>query len=96
MTIEQFDPCPNCKDIVRPCQCTKNICRSCSGPVGNVTFTVCGDCWDKQFEEKDSKILAKEFEEKAFKLINQYVKSGLQKPDLIEKLEWIVGSCKMS
>jgi hypothetical protein len=39
---------------------------------------------------------ASQLEEDAFKLINSYCKNGLKKPDLVKKMEWITGSCKMS
>jgi hypothetical protein len=29
-------------------------------------------------------------------LINAYCKNGLKKPDLVKKMEWVTGSCKMS
>jgi hypothetical protein len=39
---------------------------------------------------------ASQLEEDTFKLINSYCKNGLKKPDLVKKMEWITGSCKMS
>lgn len=39
---------------------------------------------------------ASQFEEDTFKLINAYVNEGLSKPDLVRKMKWITGSCKMS
>jgi len=39
-------PCPNCGEIVKECACMQNICRECGRPVGNITFTVCDNCWD--------------------------------------------------
>lgn len=39
--------CPNCKETKQPCACMRNICHKCGEPVGNITFTVCDDCWDK-------------------------------------------------
>ncbi len=39
---------------------------------------------------------ANQFEIDTFKLINSYMKSGLSKPDLVRKMEYITGSCKMS
>jgi len=39
---------------------------------------------------------ASDFEKDLFKLINNYCKEGLQKPDLVKKMEWVLGSCKMS
>ena len=39
---------------------------------------------------------ASELENDMFKLINAYCKNGLKKPDLIKKMEWVTGSCKMS
>ena len=37
-----------------------------------------------------------EFEKDLFKLINKYTDKGLKKPDLVKKMEWVLGSCKMS
>jgi len=39
---------------------------------------------------------ASQLEEDTFNLINGYCKNGLKKPDLVKKMEWITGSCKMS
>lgn len=38
--------CPNCKESQPPCKCLRNICMRCGESVGNITFTVCDDCWD--------------------------------------------------
>jgi len=37
-----------------------------------------------------------EFEKDLFKLINNYCKNGFKKPELVRKIEWVLGSCKMS
>jgi len=37
-----------------------------------------------------------QFEADVLKLINSYCKNGLKKPDLVNKMKWISGSCKMS
>ena len=42
------EPCPNCKETEEVCACLRNICLRCGGPVGNITFTYCDDCWDKK------------------------------------------------
>ena len=40
--------CPNCKEPINTeCACLRNKCVRCLEPVGNITFTVCDDCWDK-------------------------------------------------
>ena len=39
---------------------------------------------------------ASDFEKDLFKLVNIYSKQGLAKPDLIKKMEWVLGNCKMS
>ncbi len=39
-------PCPNCKETHEECACMRNKCHECGKPVGNITFTVCDDCWD--------------------------------------------------
>ena len=36
------------------------------------------------------------FEKDLFKLVNEYCKNGLKKTDLVKKMEWVLGSCKMS
>lgn len=41
------EPCPNCKETVKECACMRNKCGRCGGPVGNITFSVCDECWDK-------------------------------------------------
>lgn len=41
--------CPNCKEPINTeCACLRNKCVRCLKPVGNITFTVCDDCWDKE------------------------------------------------
>jgi hypothetical protein len=45
-------PCPNCNETEQPCACMRNICHKCGKPVGNITFTVCDDCWDVYFPRK--------------------------------------------
>ena len=40
--------CPNCRepaDIADKCACKRNTCIRCGKPVGNITFTVCDECW---------------------------------------------------
>jgi hypothetical protein len=39
--------CPNCKEEKEWCACMRNTCHKCGKPVGNITFTVCDECWDK-------------------------------------------------
>ena len=47
--------CPNCK---KPndgnCDCMKNICIKCGKPVGNITFSVCDNCWDEKPLKEDN------------------------------------------
>ena len=38
--------CDNCKEYEIPCACSRNKCVVCGAPVGNITFTVCDECWD--------------------------------------------------
>ena len=49
-------PCPNCKETIEPCACMRNICTECGKPVGNITFTVCDNCWNANFKEITNKI----------------------------------------
>ena len=46
------EPCPNCNETVEQCACMRNICYKCGKPVGNITFTICDDCWDIEFPPK--------------------------------------------
>ena len=46
------EPCPNCKETVEQCACMRNICHKCGKPVGNITFTICDECWDIKFPPK--------------------------------------------
>ena len=42
------EPCLNCGELNNECACLRNKCIRCGNPVGNITFTVCDDCWDKE------------------------------------------------
>jgi hypothetical protein len=43
--------CPNCKEPADGnCACMRNKCIRCGESVGNVTFTVCEDCWHRTGE----------------------------------------------
>lgn len=39
---------------------------------------------------------ASDFEKQLYKLINDYVKAGLKKSDLVSKLEYVTQSCRVS
>ncbi len=41
-------PCSNCGKMELECACMRNKCIECGNPVGNITFSVCGDCWNKR------------------------------------------------
>ncbi len=41
-------PCLNCGELVDECACMRNKCIKCGKAIGNITFTVCDDCWDKE------------------------------------------------
>lgn len=45
---KKIQECPNCKEAVNLCACMRNKCVRCHKPVGNITFTVCDACWDKE------------------------------------------------
>ena len=45
--LNRDKPCPNCKELLKECACFRNKCWKCKKPVGNITFTVCDDCWEK-------------------------------------------------
>jgi len=40
--------CPNCQETKKECACMRNKCNTCGKPVGNITFSVCDECWDKE------------------------------------------------
>jgi len=48
-TLLATEPCANCKETVKECACMRNICHKCQKPVGNITFTICDECWDIEF-----------------------------------------------
>jgi len=37
-----------------------------------------------------------DFEKELFNLVNNYCNKGLKKSDLVKKIEWVLGSCKVS
>lgn len=41
--------CPNCGELKKHCACMRNTCVECGKPVGNITFTICDNCWDKKY-----------------------------------------------
>ena len=45
--------CPNCQEPTGQCACMRNECMLCGKPVGNITFTVCDDCWEKEHPESE-------------------------------------------
>jgi len=47
-------------------------------------------------EEKSESIFAALFEIELCKLVNEHVKNGLSKPDLIHKMKYVLKSCEMS
>lgn len=44
----------------------------------------------------ESKELSNVFEKDLFSLVNSYAKKGLEKPDLIRKLKYVLGSAEIS
>jgi len=40
--------CPNCHETEKRCACARNKCTGCGKPVGNITFSLCDDCWEKR------------------------------------------------
>lgn len=51
--VDTNELCPNCKkELNDNCDCMKNLCRKCDNPVGNITFTVCDECWDSNETDK--------------------------------------------
>ncbi len=51
-TMLPAEPCLNCKETIEQCACMRNICTKCGKPVGNITFTICDNCWDIEFPPK--------------------------------------------
>lgn len=47
LTETEYPACPNCQERQVVCACLRNTCFQCGKPVGNITFTVCDECWDK-------------------------------------------------
>jgi hypothetical protein len=47
LTETEYPACPNCNERKVVCACLRNTCIQCGKPVGNITFTVCDECWDK-------------------------------------------------
>ena len=43
--------CDNCKECEPVCACLRNKCVVCGGPVGNITFTVCDECWENREDQ---------------------------------------------
>ena len=43
-----MEECSNCHETNDPCACMRNKCIRCGKPVGNITFTVCDDCWERE------------------------------------------------
>jgi len=46
LPTERSEPCGNCKETIKECACMRNICFKCNKPVGNITFSVCDECWN--------------------------------------------------
>lgn len=46
LLTERSEPCGNCKETIKECACMRNICFKCNKPVGNITFSVCDECWN--------------------------------------------------
>ena len=51
LTETEYPECPNCHERKVVCACLRNTC-ACGKPVGNITFTVCDDCWNKSPNSK--------------------------------------------
>jgi hypothetical protein len=51
---------------------------------------------DPQLNIGDVSGSASDFERELYKLINAYVSAGLKKPDLINKMEYVTQSCRVS
>jgi hypothetical protein len=50
--IMRTEPCKNCGELLVECACMRNKCIRCGRPVGNITFSICDDCWDIEFPPK--------------------------------------------
>lgn len=76
------EPCPNCKETQSECACMRNICIRCGNPVGNITFTLCDDCWDIDLR-KNKPAGKPDFEKMAEESYNKHVSICSRAKDLI-------------
>lgn len=51
-TLISNEPCSNCRETTKQCACMRNKCVKCGKPVGNITFTICDECWDIEHSNK--------------------------------------------
>ena len=69
---ESQKPCPNCKEIVEICECMRNKCMDCGKPVGNITFSVCDDCWNENSRNRKVKKIEEAFDTIQHKLRTEH------------------------
>lgn len=67
-----------------------------SRSVQQALIKVWNECEQNNLNKYEVSGDASDFEQDLFVLINSYCKNGLEKPDLVRKMEWVTGSCKMS
>lgn len=84
------EPCPNCKEAEDVCACLRNKCHLCGNPVGNITFTICDDCWGKEFPQPILKKQVKQMEDLNILMINFLREHERWEADVIseDKLWW--------
>lgn len=51
--------CSNCHETKTPCACMRNKCVHCGKPVGNITFTLCDECWEDYYSGGELKKVTK-------------------------------------
>jgi len=47
----ELEVCSNCEETEIECACIRNKCIKCGKSVGNITFTICDNCWNLKNRE---------------------------------------------
>ena len=82
------EECPNCKETGEECACARNKCNKCGKPVGNITFTVCDECWDKEYSAGEEVYVECPFDESSLKLVD-WDKGAEQTPKAVKPVTLI-------
>jgi hypothetical protein len=98
LLTERSEPCGNCKETIKECACMRNICFKCNKPVGNITFSVCDECWNILHPPKNNsakELLASQppvMEGKEEKITYQTTLTDKELINLCD--EWVSKMCK--